>query len=428
VEACAPGRASRFIPVGLAVAVLGALAGAACESKGDARRAQLFTVSDLQALLGQDPPTTAIVDGHGLPGGMSLQHIITGDASSATLVQRGTFSNGYKSAYVTTEVWTGFDEVWIQPVYVAVEAFNAGAPPKRQVGAAGQWRPIFGVGPDSAFYSPYWQTVYFQIAPGDDVDTYRSVKDVLARGRNFRPSEPRVMAFAPAQVAPPTPLLDPQEGQEEVGEVGRGIGLYDGQEMPFLDFGTDTFTWDQHLVVEEAPLYVWVARGQDGQLHQLDMPTVAGSGPPYSRRDPLVANGKPQYGSYWRIYTVEMQPGWRVFVPPYFDKERARLADFKYLYEMGVPYADALTKLDAASATSYDQFVGRVLTNPSCVTNTAALDPSNAKDPTLLDPLCVYVDSQRKIEDLVPSAAIHRTDILVTCPFTMYEEQGLVLP
>jgi hypothetical protein len=436
VEARALGRASTFAC--LCVAGLAALAGGACESKGDVKRAQLLTASDLQALLKQDPPPETILDGYGLPGGMRLDRIITGDATSAALVERDTFTGyslgGYRSGYLTTEVWAGFDEVWIQPVYVAVEEYKDGAPPTKvkftHAEGPDRWRPIFSVGPDSAFYSSYWRTIYFQIPPGQDKDSFRSVKDVLDRGCNFREGEAHVMALAPKDLGTPTPVFPPAGGKKEVGKVGRGDGLYDGEEVHFLDFGTDTFTWDAKLVVEEAPLFVWVVRGQDGELHALDMPTVAGSGPLYSGREPLVVDGKPRYGSYWRIYTVELQPEWRVFIPPSpaFQDQRDRLAGTPYLYSMGVPYADALKNLPDDDALGHDEFVGRVLTNPACVSNTDNLFPENATSPALAATICVYADTQKKIEELVPSAAIHKTDIVVTCPFITYDEKALELP
>ena len=42
------------------------------------------------------------------------------------------FSEGKPAAYLTTEVWENFDEVWVQPLYVD---------------RTGKNRPIFGVGP-----------------------------------------------------------------------------------------------------------------------------------------------------------------------------------------------------------------------------------------------------------------------------------------
>jgi hypothetical protein len=426
VEAGAQGRASSVACLCLCLSGLAALAGGACESKGDVQRAQLLTASDLQALLQQDPPPETILDGYGLPGGMRLDRIITGEATSAVLVKRNTF---------TTEVWAGFDEVWIQPLYVAVEKYNPDAPPTRAVVPGKKWRPIFGVGPDSAFYSSYWQTIYFQIPEGEDLDSFRSVRDVLTRGYDLRPSEGRVMAIVPDSVSAPPIVTMPAPGGEEVGGPAPGIGYYDGKEMSFLDFGTETFTWNADLAVEEAPLFVWVARGEDGQLHALDMPTVAGAGPLYSGRKPQIVGGKPKYGSFWRIYTVELQKGWRVFAPPYFSDARNRLASTRYLYEgQDLPYAAVLQSLDADTAPSYADWVGRVLLNPGCVENEFAIDPSNKGDVNLenpdksVDPVCQYVDAQTTLEALVPTDAIHRTDILVTCPFITYEKKALVLP
>jgi hypothetical protein len=420
--------------VGVCFAALGALLGGACERHGDARPPLLFTVADFQALRDAPEPPQTIADGYGVPGGLRLDRIIAQDAAGASLAKRDVYTHGYKSAYLTTEVWAGFDEVWVQPVYVAVDgAYPIDKPPARLKGKSGTWRPIFSVGPDSAFYSPYWETIYFRIPADVDIDTIQSVRDVYAHGFDFRRAEGRVMVLAPAEVGVPPRHLEAKNGEELVGGPTPSMGVYDGQDAPFLDFGTSTFEWNDRLEVDEVPLYVWVTRDATGALQTLDMPTVGGSGPPYSGLEPRVIDGKPKYGSYWRIYTVEIQPGWRVFAPPFFDDVRKRLATTEYLYE-DPPYADDLKKLtDPVEATSFDDWVGRVLKNPDCVKNPVAVDPSNVMEPALMhdgveDPLCEYVDSQAKIEALVPRAAIRRTDIVVTCPFITYDSAPLVLP
>jgi hypothetical protein len=415
------------------VAALAALGLGACESRGDARRPQLLTVADFQALLDDPAAPETIVPGWGLPGGMRLDRIITVRPDGPTLVKRDTYTHGYKSAYVTTEVWAGFDEVWVQPVYVAVTGYPDDKPPTRLIGAAGKWRPIFSVGPDSAFYSPFWRTIYFRVPDDVDIDTITSVRAVLEHGFDFRPAEGRVMAIAPPEVLPPERRLSSNEGLELTGGPSRGEGVYDGQKAPFLDFGTETFDWNDALEVDEVPLYVWVTRDASGELQQLDMPTVGGSGPPYSGIEPRVIDGRPKYGSYWRIYTVEIQPGWRVFAPPIFTDVRERLSTTKYLYE-DPPYAADLKMLTAGDATSYDDWAGRVLQNPDCVSFKLAVDPTNGIGGQVMDaagksyPVCQYVDSQAKIEALVPRSAIRRTDLVVTCPFITYNFAPVVLP
>ena len=62
---------------------------------------------------------------------------------------------GYGAAYVVTEVWTDFDELWVQPAYVPVKGWSAGKP--QPLTLPGPWEPIFSVGPGSRFYSPFWQ-------------------------------------------------------------------------------------------------------------------------------------------------------------------------------------------------------------------------------------------------------------------------------
>lgn len=391
---------------------LALLLAGACESKGDARHPVLLTTADFQALLAAPPASGTILDGFGVPGGLRLDRIIAGDAAAARLVTRDTFTHGYRSAYVTTEVWAGFDEVWVQPVYVPVTGYTDGKA-ARFAKPGEQWNPIFGVGPDSAFYSPYWQTIYFEAAATDDLATFHSVKDVLDRGVNLRPAEGHVMALVPKTVSGPAAM-------GAIGGPTPGTGQIDGVEAPFLDFGTGSFTWDDELVVEEDPLYVWVARDATGELRTLDIPTVGGSGPPYSHREPKVVGGQPKYGAYWRIYTVEVPPGMKVVAPPHpeFDALRTGLKDagLSYVYT-----ADYGQNVRDAMATEIGDWVGRVVTNPACLANKYALDPTNLGDPNVgATPLCVYLDSQEALEATVPGNAIHKTDILVTCPFVSY--------
>jgi len=164
---------------------------------------------------------------------------------------------------------------------------------------------------------------------------------------------------------------------------------------------------------------MWVARDASGALQTLDLPTVAGSGPLYSGRSPQIADGKPLYGSYWRIYTVEIPAGAAVFAPPDTDV-RAALTARPDLY--GGTYDTSNT----VSAAAIAPWVGRVVLNPACFADYKNIDPEGRSGAGMMP--CQYVDAQQFLEAIIPSDAIQRTDVLVTCPFITYQDKALSLP
>ncbi|HSZ81654.1 MAG TPA: hypothetical protein VLA14_05205 [Polyangia bacterium] len=394
---------------------------ASCEATPGPATPQLYTTADLQRLLATGE--TTIAPDAGVPGGLPLSLMIAAGANQDTLVPRLTFTglDAYRSAYVTTEVWTHFDEVWIQPMYVLVDGYASdGTPERHQFGPAGAaaWRPIFGVGDQSKFYSPYWQEVYFELPAGADPDSFRSVRDVVDRGVSLTPANGRVVVLAPDTVSPPTPVGGMANGPIAIGGPTRGTGLLDGAPASFLDFGEGTFTWNDDLVVQEVPLFVWVARDAEGQLQRLDIPTIGGSGPLDSNTTVKMAGDRPLYGSYWRIYTVEVPAGMGVFAPPVAGDEglRAGLGTLGDLSMDGKYGANVLS----APSSALIAWEGRVATNPDCFSDVANIDEQAGS--------CVYLDSQTKIEAIAPNDTIHKTDILVTCPFVTYDEIALTLP
>jgi hypothetical protein len=390
----------------------------ACNAPDARARPVLLTTADFAARLAAGAnPDEGLAPGYGLPGGMVLKSLLGTDGQ---LALRETFTEGYRSEYVTTEIWAGFPAVWVQPVYLPVMGYAADGTPNR-------WpledeHPIFSVGLGSAFYSPYWEVHTFEVPAGADVASFKSVRDVLDRGVNLREGEARVMALVPDAVEPPTPtdVKDPKNQFvfPKIGGPTKRTGLLDGHEVSFLDFNGGTFTWDKYGVIEEAPIFVWVTRDSTGALHSLDLPTVAGTGPLYSNRPPKVWGPQkdiPKYGSYWRLYTVEVPSTAQVFAAPDDDDTRAAVAVRPSLVAAASTY-DATIK-----AVDYTQYAGRVIANPTCVAKADNTEPNfGGDDPAM--PNCRYIDSQQKIEHLIAGEAIVRTDLLVTCPFVSYRD------
>ena len=365
-------------------------------------------------------PDAMVATDAGVPGGIPLRRMMAFDNDqNPVLVPRTTFTEGYRSAYLTTEVWAHFDEVWVQPMYIPVKDYAADGTPTLLPGADGAVHPIFGVGSDSKFYSPFWQRFFFEVPPGGDLASFKSVRDVVDRGVDITAAGGRLAVIAPDSVGLPPRVLMTTDGSLPIGGPTRATGILDGQDVSYLDFGGGTFTWNDDLVLDEAPIFVWVARDAGGQLRTLDIPTVAGTGPLFSNRAPKIVDGEPYYGSYWRLYTVEVQPGMAVFAPPGAADVRAGLAARPDLSD-DAAYGASVT---AATVPVLAPYEGRVAVNPSCFGDVMNVDPTNQTSGA-----CQYLDSQAAIEASVPSDAIQKTDILVTCPFITYDGAPVLLP
>jgi hypothetical protein len=401
------------VAVGVSVAL------AACSQGAAPPDPELWTLFDVEALYaGGAPVTHGLAADGGLPGGIPLGEIL--DPAGHGLVITPTLTESYLSAYVTTEVWSNFDRVWMQPMYVPVVGWQDEQPQPLRDGA-GHWQPIFSVGPSSGFYSPFWQTVYVDVPPATTAGTLTSARQILDAGYTLHPLEGRVMSLGPADVvglANPTSM----DGGPKVG-----IGWLDGGTAPYLDFGPSTFQWDQSNVVLETPLYVLLLRDAAGALHAFDLQTVSGSGPPYSGTVAKVDGlGQPLYGSYWRVYTAVVPPGARVFAPPPSDLYDALAA-------AGVPMVKTYSAdVMGASSAVIGPFVGRVALNPGdpdagvggCFDTAAQV----AAAPGATGSICQWIDAQATIESDLDPSVIEATAITLTAPFVSYHGEAVGPP
>jgi hypothetical protein len=415
----------------LALVVVAAVAAtvAGCGLPANPKRPHLLTFADLAVLADaiEADPTNApatFADGAGIPGGLPVSNFVTKDDQGLYhLVPRNTWTESYRSAYETAEVWTGFDEVWVQPVYVAITRFLNGEPqllvdpdPAKQ-----GWSPIFSVGPDSAFYSPFWQVFYFVVPDGTDPDEYKSARAVIDSGLPLIPGPAHTMSIVPTdKIVPAKTVVDTQEIGGPTGVSG---GYLDGNDVKFLDFGQNNFSWNDDLVVEETPLFVFLYRDDaTGELLPTGVPTVAGTGPLYANRPANVTNTDPpipHYGAYWRLYTVELPPTARIFAPAdLYPKESAA-----YAGPVSTVYGP--TVIDGGVESS-NQYVGRVALNASDTPGVGCFADVNYLD-ELGNGKCRWLDSQTKIEATVPPSGIRKTDITVTCPFISYDDKAFVV-
>jgi hypothetical protein len=379
----------RFQAWGAAGLCLVAGALAACDTPRPARPA-LWTLADVQRLYENGAaPTDAIATDAGLPGGVPLGSMLNAD-DRRSLAVAPAFAESYPVGYVTTEVWAHFPEVWAQPVYVPISGWANGAP-QSPLGT-----PIFSVGADSLFYSPFWQMIYVEIPS----DSAKSVREILDGKFPLHPGRPWTAALSPPDFG-----LGATSTNTAGGAIA-GTGWLDGVPAPFIKFPATPFGIGDDNVVQEVPIFHFVVVDDHGAWIPAPVPTVLGTGPLYAHIPAPVDNigiPTPGYSGYWRVYVVVLPPTARAFAPP--DSPLAMtLASAK------VP-VDAMYGSDvvaAANAGQLDDLFGRVALNSACFDSMMHVDPMNGS--------CRYLDSQDAIERRIPTAAIVPTDVTVTCP------------
>jgi hypothetical protein len=372
---------------------------------------RLWTLFDLERLATVDA-NLALVPGGGIPGGIPVSHFLRTINGGYSLTLSDAWSEGAPAAYLTTELWSGYAQVWVQPQYVPVSGWNAdGTPMLATDPDDGQVHPIFGVGPGTAFYAPYWQQIFFDLPPGTSVEDFHSSRQVIEAGVTLHPAGAVVCPLSPPQPpASPDHTSSLLPSQPPVKTLPTGKGWVDGQDIDYLRLGTGTFRWDADRVVQELPLFTFTTRDPSGNLHTIDgAPPVGGTGPIGSGApaDVAAATGAPKFGALWRAYTVTVPATARVFAPP--RDELSNLTGALAGANDATYSAAAMTgPLDAIAP-----WVGRVALNPGCFADVGA-DPANPAGS------CVWLDSQRAIEREIDGAWIRRTDLLLNCPFASF--------
>ena len=305
--------------------------GACSQAPAPPAAAKLFTLFDVQALYsGGAPGDQAVADNDGLPGGILLKLILDRPASdgSLTLAARSAWSDNQLVAFLTTEVWVNYPQVWMQPVYVPVTRTSTDGP-LQFLGGTSQPIPIFSVGPASAFYSPFLQIVYAEVPADTAPGALTSARQILDRGYPLKLSGGRTMPLVPDKVALPAMVDLPPKVDLPTDVSPPETGYLDGAVVSFLDFGPSMFTWDPDTnVVQEAAIYVLTFIGPDGKvLASPAIPTVLGAGP--SGSGVALPGGMQRNSAYYRVHTVVMPTTARVFVQPGSDLYKALDADLQ---------------------------------------------------------------------------------------------------
>jgi hypothetical protein len=391
----------------VALVVLGA-----CSQAPAPPAAKLWTLSDVQSLYATGAEgDTALAAESGLPGGIPLGLIVNPPApdGSSTLAARTAWSNNDLVAFLTTEVWVNYPEVWMQPAYVPITGWANGKP---QFLGGKPWQPIFSVGAASGFYSPFWQIVYAEVPADTAANALTSARQILDGGYPLTPAEGRTMPFVPPNIGLPASVELPTQIMAELPPgVVEKMGFFDGAPVSFLDFGPSLFTWDPNSnVVQEASIYVLTFIGSDGKpLASASIPTILGAGPPGS--GVTLPGGAQRNSAYYRVHTVVVPNTARIFADP-----------TGLLYD-SLP-ADLQARTGFAPGASADQitaFSGRVALNPG--------DPAQGlsgcfDDPTLLahkdaEPTtCTWLGSEAALKTNLDLSTEETTSITVTWEVT----------
>ena len=382
---------------GICAALLGL---GACTQAPAPAPAKLWTLFDIEALYaaGATSDHTLAADA-GLPGGIPIGRILDGPM----LFQRPALVERSGGSYFTTEVWLGYDQVWMQPMYVPVTGWVDGAPQKL-LDPSGAWHPVFSVGPGSGFYSPFWQAVYVTVPPGTTTATYTSAKQILDAGLPLSAREGWTIPIVPADIAPPivAGIAGAVRGRERAGSTApkcRRSPLASASST-----GTRLPMWSTRRRCSS-----WSPATRTGICRRRIIPTVGGTGPlgSHAGSAPTFDN-EPIYASYWRLYTVEIPTTARVVA----DDDLQQALDAAGLHDLGIA-------VDPTAVSDTPSIVGRVVLNPTTCTQ---MDPQAGS----FD--CTYLDSQPAIEGNIDPGAIQPTEITATCPFVTWQDTGLLTP
>jgi hypothetical protein len=309
------------------------------------------------------------------------------------------FSEGQPAAYMTTEIWRNFDEVYVQPLYVDTTRKNPA---------------IFGVDSSTRFYGPYWQVFTYALPAGQ---SFRSAKDVLDSRVALAPNTGKFCAIT----RDATLLAAIQDGDsgpvrpltgEPVGAPKNGHALADGNDVSFIDLGNaQRFTFNAMLEVEQTPLFAFALPDASGNPVEVDLPKVGGTGPLHSPRCDGKGNcsgmtgNVPEFGSLWRIYDVLLPTGPTgadVYVP------KANAALQSSVRAMGFAATETATPLP-------DAYILRVALNGKACLSTA---PAT----------CKWLDSQNALEAMIADWRITKTGTMVTCPLVLFNGNAIGAP
>jgi hypothetical protein len=377
----------------------------------------LDTAADLKALAqAGDPRGTAAIALRGHPLVFLSDPYQAGAAAVQApqndgLVVQPAFSDAHAAAFVTTERWEEFPKVWAQPVYVLVTGFDSLGNPRTLPGSF----PIFGVGPGSRFYCPFWQTQYTLVPAGTKGDAIRSAEDIIARNYPLTPGPLVLWSIVPRDlgVAAPDGFLPahPFTDDELIPRLP-SQGWLDRNLVFFLDFGANRFRMSDTNVVTEVALFHLALRSADGTPQPLPVPPIIGTGPFRGAKAADAPNGIPQFGALQHAYTAVIGPGVGGTIPGIFvsaDRPALRQALIAQLGEQYFPQpSDSAERLPER-----EQYTLRVALDGTCFFDTNFPDT------------CTWLDSQTQIEGNLPPAVFTDEKVFTAGSFLFFDGVAL---
>ncbi len=364
-------------------------------------RPQLWTMFDIhQALVHKRPVAPTASFPAGFPAETFLSPQPDGTVNLRIIPA---YSEGEPAAYVLPEMWLNFDEIWVQPWYEFVTAWDDRSNAQNALkGPNGEDSPpVFDVGPRSLFYSPFWVLFYAVVPPGTAFDHYTSVEQIVNDGLPIYRGAPWIFSVRPPEVTLAAKPVHPYLNKEVATFLRQyDVSWVDDQAMPYFDEGFNNFKYDGRLVVEETPLFFLAKRDASGKPALLDAPAVIGTGPLFSRRPPEVGGGKPRFGSASRFHIAMVPATAQAFDP---DQQVAA------------------TQALVAKGIDPQTYRGRVARNAVKIAERDKPCFEAMDFPTS----CTWLDSQARIEDAGGASSIRRTEVVACSPVVFYGGKGI---
>ena len=367
-------------------AALVALAIAGCNAREHVEH-KVWNLFAINAALGEG---RNVASGPTLPDGIPASDLLTQNTSGAlTLKVQRAFAEGKPAAFVTTELWINYgDGIWPQPIYAQFIAADLTARIDTPL--------VIDVGPESSFYSPFWQVNYAVVG---DVPGYRSTKDLLDAASQIVPAGMKTCPLRPLEIvgtdlALPAPW-DAWNASISLQTIPPGEVVYEEEETVetagVFDFGHELFELqvsDHGTVVKAWPMFLFV---DSSGTPLADEPRVLSAGAVVL--DPASGAPRPRFGGLWRVV-------------------KAMLPD-----SAGAFHGDAHTAArDAAMRANGDplDYEGRVALDKTCFEDAAANGFPDG---------CAWLDSQARLESLLGAGRLVATEIAQTGPLVLYNKQ-----